>query len=144
MSRRPEKALHFHRDPVSSKLERAGWRRTPVPTTEGVRTISTQDWPDDPSALEAERSLVARRIAGLRDAIAMLERAEPLKPDAAARLDMYRRNEERLVEEMRKLEHALVRREWLRAADGSDGRSDLAADLLERLATADAAREKGQ
>jgi hypothetical protein len=67
----------------------------------------------------------------------MLEQGEPLRPDAAARLAMYRKNEERLAEEVRRLEHALVRREWLHPEDGTDGRSDLAADLLERLATAD-------
>jgi hypothetical protein len=54
---------------------------------------------------------------------------------------MYRKNEQRLGEEMRKLDHALVRGEWLRPSDGENGRSDLAADLLERLAAADAARE---
>ena len=76
-------------------------------------------------------------MASLREAIAMLEQGEPLKTDAAARLAMYRKNEARLAEEVRRLEHALVRGEWLRPEGGADGRSDLAADLLERLATAD-------
>ena len=81
--------------------------------------------------------MLSRRLTSLREAIAMLEQGEPLKSDAAARLAMYRKNEERLAAEIRNLEHALVRREWLRPEGGAEGRSDLAADLLARLATAD-------
>jgi hypothetical protein len=139
-----EESPHFPQDRVSSKLEGAWWRRTLVPTTEGFGTISTRSRPDDPSALEAERNLLAHRIAVLREAIAVLERGEPLRADAAARLAMYRKNEARLGEEMRKVEHDLVRREWLRDGDDdSDARSDIAADLLERL-SADTAREAGR
>ena len=99
---------------------------------------------DDPSALEAERNLLAHRIEVLREAIAVLEHGEPLRADAAARLAMYRKNEARLGEEMRKVEHDLVKREWLRnGEDDPDARSDIAADLLERL-TADKAREAGR
>jgi hypothetical protein len=96
---------------------------------------------DDPAALEAERSLLAQRMEVLREAMAVLQRGEPLRPDAAARLAMYRKNEARLAEEMRQLDHALVRGEWLRTSNGDNGQSDLAADLLDRLATADEARE---
>ena len=99
--------------------------------------------PDDPSALEAERRLLADRLAALSDAIAMLEESGPLKSDAAARLAMYRRNEQRIAQEIRVLEHALVRDEWLRTAEGGNGRSDLAADLLAQLGAEDAVREAG-
>jgi len=96
--------------------------------------------PDDPSALEAERNVLAHRIAVLREAIAVLERSEPLRADAAARLAMYRKNEARLGEEMRRVEHDL----WLRnGEDAPDAGSDIAADLLERL-TGDTARDAGR
>lgn len=82
------------------------------------------------------------RLAALRDAIALLERADTLRSDAAARLAMYRQNEARLVREIESLEHALVRREWLRADSGS-GTSDLVDVLLEQLAADRAARDAG-
>ena len=73
----------------------------------------------------------------------MLEQSGPLRADAEARLAMYRRNEQRIAGEIRKLEHALVRDEWLRNGDGPNGRSDLASDLIARLAADDAVREAG-
>jgi hypothetical protein len=96
---------------------------------------------DDPSALEAELGVLADRLSVLREAIAMLEQADTLRSDAAARLAAYRKNEEHLSEEMRKLERALVGNAWLRAGNGNDQRSDLANDLLDRLAVTDKARE---
>jgi hypothetical protein len=71
----------------------------------------------------------------------MLEHADMLRSDAAARLAMYRQNEERLAREIQMLERALVRGEWLRK-DGHDT-SDLVGDLLEQLAADRAARDAG-
>ena len=88
--------------------------------------------------------MLSQQLEVLREAIAVLERGAPLRPDAAARLAMYKKNEERLSGEVRMLDHALVRGEWLRTSNGENGEngeSDLASDLLDRLATADVPRE---
>ena len=98
---------------------------------------------DDPSALEAELSLLSHRLGALRDAISLLEQAEPLRSDAAARLSMYRQNENRLAREIEVLERALVRREWLRGGEGGNGSSEIVDDLLEQLAADRIAHDAG-
>lgn len=98
----------------------------------------------NPSALEVEQSLLSDRLAALRDAIALLERAEVLRSDAAARLAMYRQNEERLVREIQALEYAIGSREKSGAGDAADGPPDLAGDLLQQLAADRAARDAGE
>lgn len=87
--------------------------------------------------------MLSERLAALREAIALLEQAEVLRPDAAARLAMYRQNEERLAREIQALEHALAGRERLPAGDATEGTPDLAGDLLQQLAADRAARDAG-
>jgi hypothetical protein len=98
--------------------------------------VSTTRFSDDFSALEAEQRRLSLRLAGLRDAIGLLERPGALRPDAAARLAMYRRNEQKLTAEMQALE-------WELAHGGftANGTSDLSADLLRQL-EADRAGER--
>jgi hypothetical protein len=99
--------------------------------------VSTTRFSDDFSALEAEQRRLSLRLAGLRDAIGLLERPGALRPDAAARLAMYRRNEQKLTAEMQALE-------WELAHVGpvtANGTSDLSADLLRQL-EADRAGER--
>ena len=99
--------------------------------TDGRRKggISTTRFSDDFSALEAEHRRLTLRLAGLREAIRLLERPGELRPDAAARLEMYRRNEQKLTSDLQGLE-------WERAHAGpvtANGTSDLSEDLLRQL-----------
>jgi len=98
---------------------------------------------DDPSALEAELSLLTHRLGALRDAILLLEQADILRSDAAARLAMYRQNENRLAREIEALERALVRREWLRSDEAGNGSSRIVDDLLEQIAADRLAHDAG-
>ena len=59
---------------------------------------------DRRSEVETGLKLLAQRLAVLRDVIETLQRARPLRPDAAARLAMYEQNERRLSWEHDRLE----------------------------------------
>jgi hypothetical protein len=56
------------------------------------------------SEVETGLKLVGQRLAELHEVIETLQRAKPLRPDAAAKLEMYEQNEKRLQGERDKLE----------------------------------------
>ena len=51
---------------------------------------------DRRSEVETGLKLIAQRLAELHEVIETLQRAKPLRPDAAAKLEMYEQNERRL------------------------------------------------
>ena len=59
---------------------------------------------DRRSEVETGLKLIAQRLAELHEVIETLQRAKPLRPDAAAKLEMYEQNERRLQGERDKLE----------------------------------------
>jgi hypothetical protein len=67
------------------------------------------------SEIEAALQLVAMRLAEVRQAIDTLQEAKPLRADAAARLEMYKHNEGRLL-----LERGTLEQERVELARGED------------------------
>jgi hypothetical protein len=59
---------------------------------------------DRRSEVETGLKLIAQRLAELHEVIETLQRAKPLRPDAAAKLAMYEQNERRLSGERERLE----------------------------------------
>ena len=54
--------------------------------------------------IETSLELVAKRLAAVRQAIETLQEVTPLRADAAARLEIYKHNESRLLMERTTLE----------------------------------------
>ena len=59
---------------------------------------------DGRAEVETSLKLIGQRLAELHEVIETLQRAKPLRPDAAAKLEMYEQNERRLLGERDKLE----------------------------------------
>jgi hypothetical protein len=81
---------------------------------------ANDDEVDRSSEVEAGLRIVAERLAELHQAIETLREAEPLRADAAARLELYEHNERRLLWERDRLERERV--ELARGEDRGIGR----------------------